>query len=316
MNSINQNLLNQKISLLKNNIQDIIDKCSSEVDTNIIANLQIKKKDYINELETSMKDLKILKGKQKLNQEYNKASRANDSLEYYRIKKKPNSAELMSELKQKREQAQIDFQKMKEIEEEYSKKEDELSPNIPGFIFFYRDIITMYGMCPYIKISDDIFEKRREWLNNQKDKGILYYNIYDKIVNKLEYNVFLEDKKNLETYFITLHKDYLNESQYQLLQDIEFNIKEYINSNIKTKKLKDKFKIIVNNISNLVMETGMNINDYIKEYYGIYIPINIPVKNERSLDLTVTEDGDFISNLYNEKVLNYSKGYRLIVIKL
>ena len=43
MNSIEQNLLNQKISLLKHDIQDIIDKCSKEIYTHILDNLQLKK---------------------------------------------------------------------------------------------------------------------------------------------------------------------------------------------------------------------------------------------------------------------------------
>ena len=302
MNSIEQNLLNQKISLLKHDIQDIIDKCSKEIYTHILDNLQLKKQEYITELEDAMKELKIVKDKNKLHQEYKKASRTVESLEYHRIKKKSNSNELMSELKHKREQAQEDFENMREIEEEYNTKEKELSINIPGFLFFFKDIVDMYGRCPHIKITDDIYQKRLDWLNSQSDKGALYFTIYDKIVNKIQYNILLEDKRKLEEYFLNLHQDYLTDSQYELFQNIQNNIIEYTNSSIKTKKLKDKFKIIVNNLSNLVVETGLNINEYIKEYHGLYIPLNINIKNESN---NVLINGEFISTLYDDKVLEY-----------
>jgi hypothetical protein len=298
----NQELLNQRITFLKNNIQEIINKCESSSDVEFINNLNNKKKEYMTELETAMKDLKLSKDKMRSQNEYKKVMRTNDSMVYHRIKKKPNAPELMNELKKKREKAQNDFEKMTEIEHEYSAKEIELCSDLPAFLFFHKDIISTYGMCPYILLDENIKDNRLNWLDNQHDNGQLYRYLYDKYILKVEHNLLLNKKNDMEMYFTQLHNDYLSQSQFNLLETSEEYLKEYINSNVKTKKIKDKFKIIVNNISSIVIETGLNINDYISSYYGLYIPVNIR-KDQESVQLSST--GEFMTTIYNDKVIEY-----------
>jgi hypothetical protein len=300
----NQDILTQRITFLKNNIQEIIDKCKSSSDTEFIDTLNNRKKEYMSELETAMKDLKLSKDKTSKDNEYKKVMRANDSMEYHRIKKKPNSTELLGELKKKREKAQNDFEKMTHIEDMYSSKEQELCPDMPGFLFFHRDIIDTYGMCPCIILTDDINNQRLNWLDSQDDNGQLYRYLYDKYILKVEHNILLVQKQELELYFNNLHGDYLSTSQFNLLQSSEEYLKEYINSNVKTKKIKDKFKIIVNNISSIVIETGLNINEFISAYYGIYIPVNIR-RDQENIELSST--GEFMTTMYTDKVLEYKK---------
>jgi hypothetical protein len=292
-------LLNTKINLLKNNIQDIIDKSANKdnIEDVIFNSLQIKKQEYMTELENSMKELKSLKNKSRLQSDYKKVVSATDTMQYYRIKNKPNSEELMNQVKKKREEAQQDFENMKRIEEEYNLRE---CSTLPGFIFFYRDIVNNYGMCPYIEITDNLLNKRKEWLSNQNDKGELYYNVYDKLILQTDYKKLELSKSSIEEELQKLHINYLNASQYDIFIKTEEIIKEYNNANIKTKKLKDKFKIIINNISNLVIETGLNINEYIKSYYNLYIPINIPIKH--NIDIV---DNQLLVSLYNDKILEY-----------
>lgn len=298
----NQDLLNQRINFLKNNIQEIIDKCESSSDAEFITTLYDKKKEYMYELENAMKELKILKDKSKKDAEYKKVMRANDSLEYHRIKKKSNATELMNDLKKKREKAQNDFQKMVEIETDYNNKEEILCPDLPGFLFFNKDVIDMYGMCPYILMSDDIKEKRLNWLDSQDDNGQLYRYLYDKYILKIEHNMLLKQKEDLEIYFSKLHEDYLSQSQYELFSLSEEYLKEYMNASVKTKKIKDKFKIIVNNISSIVMESGLNINEYVSAHTGVYIPVNMRTEQE---NLELSSTGEFMTTIYNDKVNEY-----------
>ena len=299
----NQELLNQRINFLKSNIQEIIDKCSSSDNAEYINTLNDKKNEYMSELEKAMKELKLSKDKTRRENEYKKVMRANDSLEYHRIKNKSNSTELLSELKKKREKAQHDFEKMVEIERSYIEKEENICQDLPGFLFFHKDIVETYGKCPYIMMDDNTRDNRLNWLDDQEDNGQLYRYLYDKYILKVEHNVLLKQKEDMETYFIKLHKDYLSDSQHILLHDSEEQLKEYINSNVKTKKLKDKFKIIVNNISNIVIETGLNVNEYISSLYGIYIPVNI----KRTNDTLLTDQGEFIATIYNDKVTEYKQ---------
>ena len=298
-------LLNTRINLIKNNIQDIIDKCSNkdEMEDIIYNSLQIKKQEYMSELENAMKELKSLKNKSRLQTDYKKVVSATDTMQYYRLKNKPNSEELMNQVKKKREEAQQDFENMKRIEEDYNLKENQSCDTLPGFIFFYKDIVNNYGICPYIEITDDIFNKRKEWLSNQSDKGELYYSIYDKLIIQTDYNKLQLSKKAMEEELQKLHMNYLNSSQYDMFIKTEDIIKEYNDANIKTKKLKDKFKIIINNVSNLVIETGLNINEYIKNYYGLYIPINIPIKH--NIDIVIDANNKFLVSLYNDKISEY-----------
>jgi hypothetical protein len=151
---------------------------------------------------------------------------------------------------------------------------------------------------------DDTNNQRLNWLDSQHDNGQLYRYLYDKYILKVEHNILLVQKQDLELYFNNLHGNYLSTSHINLLQSSEEYLKEYINSNVKTKKIKDKFKIIVNNISSITIETGLNINEFFSAYYRIYIPVNIR-KDQENIELSST--GEFMTTMYNDKVLEYKK---------
>lgn len=298
----NLNLLSQRITFLKNNIQEIIDKCKLSVDSLFINTLNEKKTEYMNDLANTVKELKLSKDKVRIDNEIKKTLRVNDSREYQRLRRKPNSTELLDELKENREKAHHHFKQITEIQQTYSLLEEKSCLDTPGFLFFHKDIINKYGACPNIILTDNIKNERLDWLNSQEDNGQLYRNLYDKYISKVEYNLLLEKKQNLEEYFTTLHVDYLSTTHLSLLNLSEEYLKEYILSNIKTQKIKDKFKIIINNISNIVIETGLKINDFMSANYGIYIPVNIR-KDQDNINLSTT--GEFITNIYNNKVIEY-----------
>lgn len=294
-----QDLLNKRISFLKNKIQEIITNSSSFKDKEQIDMLHIKKQEYMLELENAMKQLKLYKSENAKNKEIKKVMRTNDSIAYHKIKNKPNSAELLQEIKINREKAQKEFEEMVNIEKEFYDKEKELCANIPGFLFFHKDIIDSYDICPYIMLTDDVYNNRLNWLNNQKDNGKLYYDLYNKFINKVEHTSFLEKKSELTKFFCNIHEEYLSPANYELLQLTEVYIKDYISLAIKTKKLKDKFKIIINNISNIVIESGFNIDQYLSCHYGLYIPINKDKVSPKRDELNIYND------IYNDKIIEY-----------
>lgn len=301
MNEIN--ILNKKIGFLKNNIQEILDKSTKEPNHEVIDSLNIKKQEFMKELESAMGELKIYKEKVKRENEYKKVSRANDSMEYHRIKNKSNSTELLQNLKHKREKAQEDYQKMQEIQEEYSLAEEQLCNELPGFLFFHKDIIDTYGKCPHILIDEETKYQRKNWLDSTPDNGQLYYKLYNKFILRKEHESLIEQRFEFDNYFKSIHQDYLSESQLTLLNEIEENIYEYVNSPIKTKKLKDKFKIIVNNLSNLVLESELCINEYLSSLYKMFIPVN--TLNNDNNNINVNTNGELISKIYDDKIVKY-----------
>jgi len=285
----NQSLLQQKIRILKNEIQDLInqDKQSSDYIDNNKYYEELKHEKMI-----ELQNLTLQFKNTKLNSEYDKISRTTDSMEYARLKNKPNGVDVLNNIKDKRQKAKEEFEKIKDIEEKYSKLENELFNqtkfHLPGFLFFHKDIIDKYGMCPYINIfnnnphnndahddsSTDIIEKRDLWLKNQEDGGKLYNTIYNKIINKSNYTEYIKEFEELDMHFQNLHNNLLNDSQKNILEDAISYLEEYANHSIKTKKIKEKFKIIINNISLLVMELGLNIHRYLYFKTNVDIPIN------------------------------------------
>lgn len=304
-NSIN--LLNKKIELLKHNIQDVINKQSNNVTDESVEN---EKQLYISELNKTINDLKDTKLQITRNNELKRVSRITESMLYYRVKNKHNSNELMQELKDNREVAQDNFEKMKKIEMKYTEKESlESDMIVPGFLFFHKTIMDKYNLCPFIKISDeddinDIIRNRKSWLQSQDDNGCTYYDLYDKIIRKTTLNDLNLHKKNMEDDFDKTYNDVFTKEQYGVYSLICENIIDYKTYTIKTKKLKDKFKIIINNVTNLVMETNLNINEYMSLYYDLFIPVNIPITKKIEEDKKI--DGDmFFYNLYEDKLDKY-----------
>ena len=176
-----EDILNQEINLLKINIQDVINECKTK-NCNNLDLLLIKKNTLIEQLNTATNKLKY-------ENEVKKILRDADSLDYHRVKNKVNSMELISEIRKKRGDAKQRYEKMKIIELDYIENEID---EIPGFLFFNPEIIDVYGECPYIKISKNTFQDRRNWLKETYDEGELYRNLYEKIINKRDYNLLIK----------------------------------------------------------------------------------------------------------------------------
>jgi hypothetical protein len=298
-------LLNKQINILKNDVQDIITRLADNFDEMLLQDKNAKLKE-LRDLTEQYNIALNQEQEKKKNTEYKKVCRAVDGIEYARVKNKPNRSELMSNIKENREKAINDFNKFKKIEEEYSLLDIK---EFPGFLFFQKNISDTYGLCPYIKIESEnhkntIKQNREEWLKSTSDNGKIYYDLYDKIILEKELNALIQEKFQLETFLNTFQDNILNDSQSKLLKDSIEYLKEYLECIIKTKKIKEKFKIIVNNLSTLVIETGLCINKYLSLKYELEIPINSNA-NETNGSITTNSQTRFLTEEYELKVDSY-----------
>lgn len=329
--SLSLDLINQKIELLKFEIQETIDvindskkkKCESSIESDAL--LMNIKKHNMNELDKLIEKRTIIlnENKRKLNleKEYAKVCRNADTMLYKSVKNKSNALEIMKQVKDNREKAKNEFNKMKEIETIYNEIEknvmDELNIQLPAFLFFHKAVINAYNFCNFIEFTNEfaiednkqVILNRQKWLHEQKDKGKVYYDLYDKIVNEKEYKMLMENKKDLEnSFFNNIHTDIYDDT----LIEIEKNIKEYNSHVIKNKKIKDVYNLIINSTSELVMKSGIDLHKYLSLYYDIYIPINEvnevnKVKNgnnKHETRLTCSEKNAIII-MYNDNLEKY-----------
>jgi hypothetical protein len=277
-----RNLIQQKIKILKSEIQDLINVESIEKQAKI---LQLQK----------------LTDQLKSNYEYSKTVNLNNSMVYHNAKKKPNSNEIMNNLKEKREKSKLDYEKYKEIETEYFIKES--NTNVPAYILFSKEIIEKYSYCPYLELNSEdnesILIKRKEWIDSQSDSGEMYYNLYNKIVNESEYIAFKTRFNNLSELIENDFTRLLNDDQKKVYLDIEQYLIEYTSIQVKTKKLKDIFKIIINNVSNLVISTTVPIHTYLSLKYD---SIEIPINNIRKNNITNEKSYSQLFNLITDKI--------------
>ena len=297
---MNKDTLIKEIDILKNNIQEII----KSKDPDIIKQLD----EYLKQLDIAVKNLQQIKKEISKNKEIKKVQMTNDSIKYNGVKNKPNSRELMNEVKTNREKAQKNFEKIKDIENTYIESELKLElGNVPGSLFFYKDIKNKYGLCSCIKIEELVKENRLKWLSEQKDSGDLYYNCYNRFFNKSSYNSLINKLNELNTDINNIHSEIFSEKQFEIYNDIIKDINEYKECKIKTKKIKDKFKIIINNISILVLETGLNsaFINYLESYFDIVLYSNNIVSFSKSNKLSKENNVVLLIEIYNQKVEEY-----------
>jgi len=298
-------LLNKRVDLLKKDIQDIIDNYKSEKNLINKQSLQDQKNIYLEELDTILSQIKKIQkeDKQKLMSEnqIKKIIRTNDSMKYHSVKNKSNSRELMQEQKDNRYKAKDIFDKKCKLKDDYHCLEKQYGcQDFPAFLFFYKEISDKYKLCPFIELNEITCENRKQWLLNTFDKGELYYNLYNKIINKDSLNILLSSKDDIERYFGEIH-DTLDESSKKNLEKIKEYIDEYKSASIKTKKLKEKFNIIINNTSTIVKNSNFKVNEFLSLYYDIVIPVNNIVENEINI-MTLG-----ISRIYDDKLEQYIK---------
>ena len=147
----------------------------------------------------------------------------------------------------------------------------------PGFLFLHDSIVKAYGICPHLKIEDSynsIKEKRHYWLKQKNDKGKLYYELYDKIINEKDIKISMKKKSNLEDEIHVIINSILDVKHKEMYNDALLMLDEYASARLKTKKIKEKYKKIVYIFSEIYKECHIGIHEYVSEKAHVDILIN------------------------------------------
>ncbi len=228
---------------------------------------------------------------------------------------------------------------------DYEKKYKEYdSTELPGILFLHYSIIETYGNCPYLNIFNDdneldtsIFEKRKKWLLNQKDKGDLYYKLYQNIILKKKLIEITSELVSMEVtineYIISIITTY-DIQLISMWENTKTLCEEYTKKKIKNKLTKEKLKNIIYNLRSIYIKTHINfykflslryniifesvseshnegdsttrflLSDY-EEYLDKYMELkNEENKNKRIIENTLKNMNDRFNKWYTEKNIN------------
>ena len=287
---MDKNRLIQQIDNLKNDIQNLINRKKTLQDKNEIKLFNEEKKIKISNLKNLTDELKTILKKEKIEVQNQKELRnvlkQVDNLEYQSVSHKMGKTVALDNVKKAKEMREITKNKYLEYleMEKIYMKYDPL--NVPGYIFLHPNILKEYGLCPYMEINtqnenenvsefiQNLEKSRLEWLKMQKDEGLLYFNLYNDIVNKVKLKQFYKDKLEIEQLIDVFIQENLSESQQSLYNSSEKFLKEWISCSIKTKRLKEKYKNLINNLSILYNETNFEFHNLLSIKHNLQINVN------------------------------------------
>jgi hypothetical protein len=312
--------ITRTIDYLKKDIQHIIDKKKITTDVNAKKDLEEEKKGKMRALKEHTEKLKALhKGEREKRQRENelkRAERAFDSIEFGAARKKKDG-EAMTRAKKAKEIREKAKNKFNEYIE-YQKKYKEVDPKeYLGILFLHERVLEKYGMCPYIKIEmsdneiwgaqdklkeqlrEQIRQKRLQWLNDQEDQGELYYKLYNQYIERDEIKKLTTNMIDVEEKIKDIIQDTLTKEQLDVYRDCVSAMNTYTTTLGKTKKIKEKYKELIHNLSTLHAETTLNIHEYISIKYKHNVEVN-----------NVTSKKDIVNNIFErEKLDDYIKEY-------
>lgn len=287
-----KNSIEQRVNILKTEIE-YISKLNKAQITNEERkeNVNLKQR-KMSELKKLNEDLKLIYKKEKLEQtkrnQLISIQRTMDNLDF-RAAKKKNNSEAMDNAKKAKEQRELlrkTYLESQEIEKKYLEIDSKI---LPGNLFLHEDVIKKYGLCPFINIKEnetgkEIEKKRLEWLESSDDKGEFYYNLYKDFYENTIINSLLKEKQKIEDSIEEFIKKSLSPSQNEIYNDSISLLQDYIKCNIKSKRIKERYKNFVNNMSILYSETSFTLHNYLSLKYNIPIIVNIINKNENKLN--------------------------------
>jgi hypothetical protein len=323
----NKNFIIQEINNLKRDIQNLINDKKTGENKYIIKKYDEDKKVKMDQLKKYTEQLKVIYKKEReekqIKNELELVGKQLDSLDFRNAKKNSDKtkAKIAKEIRQNAHEKYLEYLQLEKI---YYETDPQA---LPGILFLNQKIIKEYGICPYIKhnnyndninsnnaksqdITDLIYNKRLEWLSSQTDNGALYYNLYDTLINKKELASVNDDKLNLETKINTFIKDTLTDDQSKLWEKCVNFMEKYVEFNIKTKKLKESFKIFIHNLSILYSEVNINFHKYLALKYDHHIDVNeLTSKNESY------SKNEVLSYQFDEYIIEYGNVIDVIKTK-
>lgn len=296
------------IDNLKIEIQGLIDKKihKEEKQTKMkILEEQIAKLKKINKEEREQT---------KIDKQLKQVTRQVETIEFYGARK-TKTHEAMQKVKrdkESREKARVEYSDYVKYETEYKKYD---SQDYPGYLFLDEKVITEYGLCPYIKlnikyensdilITDDITKLRHEWLNSTKDKGEMYLKLKEKIHDKIEEFDSLKQMSNEETNIRNYIKKTLNENEFETWEEWSKFANEYSECNIKTKRIKEKYKILINKLSILYAETGIALHNFLSVYYNSNFLVNDVITKENGMNINMKL---YTKDTFDKMIIDYKE---------
>lgn len=316
---IKQHLVNQ-IDNIKSDIQSLIDKKRELTDKTEIAQCVEQKQKKMTTLKSLNDKLKEINNKERIeNQkryELQSVTRAIDNIEFGGAKKRNNSLAMdkAKQAKAERESTRIKFMEYERIEQEYMKYD---SKSVPGFLFLHKSVLKSYGLCPYIDIdlenpldSIDVEKNRLEWLSSMDDKGLVYFSLCNDLLMKNVIKELLLQKQNLEQDILNFISNVLTPSQFEYYNNSDMFIQEYNLCNVKTKRLKERFKTMINWLSILYSETDIEFHKYLSNRYDLQIVVNLIDSKESGKVLTNVEK--LQRSMSCERFTNFLEKYNTI----
>lgn len=295
---IKQHLINQ-IGNVKNDIQSLLDKKSSLTDKMEISKCMEQKQKKMAILKSLNDKLKDVNNKERIEiQKRNEilfVNRAIDNIQFGAAKKKNNglAMEKAKQAKADRDSTRLKFMEYERIEQKYLEYD---SKNVPGCLFLHKNILKSYGLCPYLDIdlenplnSLDVEKNRLDWLAGTPDKGMTYFSLYNNLFMKDEIEQLLLQKKTLENDIFNYITSLLTPSQLEYYNNSESFIQEYNSCNVKTKRLKERFKTMMNWLSILYSETDIEFHKYLSLRYNLQVVVNMIDSKETKKQLTNME---------------------------
>jgi len=314
----------QQIDNLKTDIQNLLDK-KKIIPKDEIGDWNKVKNEKMTQLKVLTEKLKGINKQERLeiknNNEITKISKTIDNLEYAAAKKKNNSIAMDKAKREKelRNEAREQYTKFQNMEKKYLEYDCD---KLPGNLFLHKDILKSYGLCPFIdiefdkeseyldknNITQEIYNKRFTWLQTQMDKGKLYFELYDDFITRTKCKAMGNDKIVLEKAIYDFIKQNITESQLNMYDCCIDFIEEYVNCNIKTKRIKERYNVCVNNLSVLYSETNMEFHTYLSSKYNMHIVVNILTSNVNLKDqFLIKEAFDDLIKKYKMKLDDIEK---------
>ena len=142
-----------------------------------------------------------------------------------------------------------------------------------------------------------IREGRLEWLRSKEDGGKFYFEMYDQIFGREEYKKLEGKKAELEERIDGMIRESLTESQLEMYsKSFEF-IGVWAGTNIKTKRMKERFKLLLHALATLKSETCLPIVEYFRARYKTDI-----ITNDYELQLTLKNKNIYAIDLVGRMV--------------
>lgn len=258
----------------------MLDKRKGITDPNELEQLQVEKQQKINKLQEYTIQLKELvhaeKQQQKRNKDIHAAIRQVDSITFGQARgnKRHTAIEQVKAEHDAREKARMEHTAYQEFVAHYESND---SKTFPGWLFMHEDI-QQVGPCPHVKLDDllpeEIDARRKAWLEQHPEAHQRYAQLYSRIVQRTDVNDITTKMHMTEQDIFNFIANTLDTSQMTMWNQCLQSIKEYTSCAVKTKKLKQQFKILTHTLSILVSETRVDLHLFLSAQYNTTLVIN------------------------------------------